>query len=320
MPFLVGTDEAGYGPNLGPLVVAATVWHLPDAELDLYRALDGIVCRPPAASPRSLPIGDSKALFAGRKSLATLERGVLTMLATDAGLPDTLPALLDEVSAASNIPFRQEVTYCWEGVSVPRTCPPADIRKQARRVRQAMQHRRIRCLRVAADVIFPGEFNRGLVRFGNKAGLLTTVTCRLVRRLMNALDPHACDDVLVLCDRHGGRSRYAAMLQEEFGPSFVQVVHERRQSSCYRWRDGERQVEARFVVGGESHLPVALASMTAKYLRELSMEAWNRFWCQHLPSLRPTAGYPTDARRFKKQIAALQSRLQVEDHLIWRDR
>ena len=28
MPYLVGTDEAGYGPNLGPLVVSATVWRV----------------------------------------------------------------------------------------------------------------------------------------------------------------------------------------------------------------------------------------------------------------------------------------------------
>ena len=38
---LIGTDEAGYGPNLGPLTVAATAWHLPDGvePLDLWKAL-----------------------------------------------------------------------------------------------------------------------------------------------------------------------------------------------------------------------------------------------------------------------------------------
>src|SRR3954452_13849763 len=30
MGILIGMDEAGYGPHLGPLVIAATVWHVPD--------------------------------------------------------------------------------------------------------------------------------------------------------------------------------------------------------------------------------------------------------------------------------------------------
>ena len=48
MGYLIGTDEAGYGPNLGPLVISASVWHvprinsLPDlARLDLYEQLSG---------------------------------------------------------------------------------------------------------------------------------------------------------------------------------------------------------------------------------------------------------------------------------------
>ena len=30
MGILIGMDEAGYGPNYGPLVVAATAWYAPD--------------------------------------------------------------------------------------------------------------------------------------------------------------------------------------------------------------------------------------------------------------------------------------------------
>ena len=40
MPYLVGTDEAGYGPNLGPLVVSATVWRVDTLhDTDLYSRL-----------------------------------------------------------------------------------------------------------------------------------------------------------------------------------------------------------------------------------------------------------------------------------------
>ena len=52
----------------------------------------------------------------------------------------------------------------------------------------------------------------------------------------------------------------------------------------------------------ERHLPVALASMFAKYVRELLMGAFNHYWQQVVPGLRPTAGYYTDAMRFLADI------------------
>ncbi len=48
----------------------------------------------------------------------------------------------------------------------------------------------------------------------------------------------------------------------------------------------------------EAHLPVALASMTAKLVRELTMGRFNRYWCSRMPELKPTAGYVQDARRW----------------------
>ena len=46
MAYLIGTDEAGYAPNLGPLVITCTVWRIAQqpADLDLYRLLRAVVC------------------------------------------------------------------------------------------------------------------------------------------------------------------------------------------------------------------------------------------------------------------------------------
>jgi hypothetical protein len=60
--------------------------------------------------------------------------------------------------------------------------------------------------------------------------------------------------------------------------------------------------------------------MTAKYLRELAMRPFNAFWQQHVPGLRPTAGYPTDAKRFQGDIRTAQRKLGIEDRDLWRER
>ncbi len=53
MAYLIGTDEAGYAPNLGPLVITCTVWRVAKgpADLDLYRLLEAVVL------PRPRPTG-----------------------------------------------------------------------------------------------------------------------------------------------------------------------------------------------------------------------------------------------------------------------
>ena len=51
------------------------------------------------------------------------------------------------------------------------------------------------------------------------------------------------------------------------------------------------------------HMPIALASMIAKYVRELAMIRFNTYWQAKMPELKPTAGYVTDARRWLDDAA-----------------
>ena len=89
MVFILGTDEAGYGPNLGPLCIAASAWELSaNAPADgLYDRLGSIVCRDMAQGADKLAIADSKVLYKAGGSLELLERGVLTALACLDRLP-----------------------------------------------------------------------------------------------------------------------------------------------------------------------------------------------------------------------------------------
>jgi hypothetical protein len=65
---------------------------------------------------------------------------------------------------------------------------------------------------------------------------------------------------------------------------------------------------------------VALASMTAKYVRELLMDRFNRFWQHHAPDLKPTAGYVQDGRRFLAEIDPLIQSLGIDRRQLIRQR
>ena len=60
--------------------------------------------------------------------------------------------------------------------------------------------------------------------------------------------------------------------------------------------------------------------MTSKYVRVAKMRAWNEFWKRHLPEIRPTAVYPGDAARFRKDIGATSRNLKLNHSLWWRSR
>ena len=67
-------------------------------------------------------------------------------------------------------------------------------------------------------------------------------------------------------------------------------------------------------------LTVALASMLSKYLRELHMLVFNRYWNSYEEKLKPTAGYVLDARRFLADTADLRNRLETDPGLLIRSR
>ena len=137
---------------------------------------------------------------------------------------------------------------------------------------------------------------------------------------MRLIETLPASPISLVCDKHGGRSFYGQLLAAHFPEWLIEVRGEGRQRSLYRFGPPERRVDVCFRVEGESCLAAALASMASKYLRELAMRAMNDFWCRRVPGLRPTAGYPGDAHRFRDDIAVAQAELQIADRILWRDR
>lgn len=335
MWLLIGADEAGYGPNLGPLVVAVSVWRGSEAAArpDLYELLGTAVTNDPRASPtadeRPLAIGDSKQLYDSTTGLGLLEHGVLSAWGASTAVA-TQP--LDSATTwrdfwgwldpESQAELSTSLWYRDHAQRLPLAAEPAALGASSQRFRTACAEASVELVGMRARGIFPQMFNGQVEKWGNKAELLSHVTLGLIRDTIAAetLPANVDVQVWVSCDKHGGRNRYAGILQHFFPDPLVEVRRETRAVSTYRWRDGRRRVEVEFRRGGESALPVALASMTAKYLRELSMGAFNAYWQRMVPGIRPTAGYPTDARRFKQDIAVQQRALGIADELLWRNR
>jgi ribonuclease HII len=321
MAYLIGTDEAGYGPNLGPLLISATLWRVPDALMDhdLYALCRDWVGSDPVKASQSgrLVIADSKALYKSRGRLKGLEANLLAALAEVSEGPaswlDAWRGLSpDAVEAIQSIPW-----YAGFSATLPLDADRATIERLHAAFHSAQQSAVLRLLAVRSVALFPSQFNRLVEQRGGKGAVLSEQTLALVARLIADLGD---EPVLVQCDKHGGRNRYGAVLQHAFADQVIRVLQESRGCSRYQWGPASRRVEIRFTAGGESFLPAALASMASKYLRELAMTAFNAFWSRHVPGIRPTAGYPVDAKRFKAEIAHRQRQLGISDTILWRNR
>jgi hypothetical protein len=165
-------------------------------------------------------------------------------------------------------------------------------------------------------MVLTGRFNEETRRHDSKGRALSEMSMQLLRHVWQKAGGDEHEAALVIADKHGGRNRYHEFLPIVFGDQFIRCHNESTEQSRY----GVGRAEIRFETKSERHLPVALASMVSKYLRELSMLLFNRFWTARQPGLKPTAGYPLDAVRFKADIAALQKQLGIADEILWRER
>lgn len=321
MTYLLGTDEAGYGPKLGPLVIAASLWQVPDwsRNADWYHQLGDLVTRQAARSRTLLPVplADSKTLYQSGGGLAGLESGLFPAMFA-AGLDvdrwdDAWTAIAPDCAEE----LRSLPWYRQFDVRLPVDADPQLLQQRGRAFRLGLDQRGICLVSIRARVVVAKRFNQLVDRWGGKGALLSHETLQLIRDLVSPLDT---ESVLVCCDKHGGRDRYGALLQHHFPEQRLEICREGRALSIYRLGPPADGIELRFAAKGETFLPSALASMVAKYLRQLAMMAFNQFWQQHVPGLKPTAGYPADARRFFEEIDAARQRLMIPEHQVWRTR
>jgi len=307
MPIIIGIDEAGYGPVLGPLVVSSAAFSVDNdaADADLWDLLDGEVARTKRGASGRLVVADSKLIYDGGRGLAGLaglERAVLAFLGANGPLPPTFRTLLDDLCDCAD-------ELCdaswWNDVPLPAATDRTGIDAPAEAIAAAAD--RARFLDLAVQVVLPGAFNRLVERHQNKSVVLFQEVMSLVERAMRRHD----GDLSFLIDKHGGRHYYAPLLSNNFFGRSVRPVTETPAISVYEVGLPERRLRFAFIEKADArHLPPALASMASKYIRELFMMCFNAYWCGRVDGLEPTAGYAQDSQRF---IAAIRKLFDDED-------
>ncbi len=311
----VGIDEAGYGPNLGPMVMTAVVAESTNpagddgctrASLDFWSDLAATVDRA-GGDPGRVWIDDSKAILHGGKGRDRLEIACLAAVhASRDELPGCLGELVDVLGAGSLTDI--ELARWTDVGGSDGTWPPTAARDTLDALVACRPFvppsQRWRIAAVISVVIGPARFNGGLAVHGSKAAVHFEAFDRLLQQVWDrAADGRA---TFVTGDKHGGRHYYLKPLSRAFPEAWIDRGTERPELSRYTIRDRNRRLELTLMPrADQSDGLVALASIVSKTVRELWMDVFNKYWRGRIPGLRPTAGYPLDASRFRQAIEHL---------------
>jgi ribonuclease HII len=320
MAWIIGVDEAGYGPNLGPLVMTSVACRVPDDApgSDLWQVLRTAVRKAAGDDDGRLVVDDSKKVYGASSGLGGLELGVLASLWRGPRHAET--SLRDFVGATctdSVDDLRGEAWYAGDG-RVPAHTEAADLTAGVVRFDRACASAGLLRWEVRGVLVAAPRFNVLAEEADSKGAVLAHALARLLATKRALLEGESLHFVI---DKHGGRNSYAAMIQHALPDGMVLAEEEGSLRSCYRVVGLDREVRLTFRPRADAeHFCVALASMTAKYLRERLMEEFNRFWLTHVPGLAPTAGYPNDAVRFMDAIRPAARKLAISEDSIWRKR
>ncbi|MEL7335517.1 MAG: hypothetical protein AAFN70_04850, partial [Planctomycetota bacterium] len=253
---VIATDEAGYGPTLGPLVVAATVWK---CHGDIDAAMQRVqrpIQRPDGST---LQITDSKAVYqsgkhstTGLHNLHTLFRASLRRVSTsrdanDSQIQSSLSlrdALLRMAPANLAGDLTSWVEMPWYAAVGSTSFALPDGQRSSNQsngdagwmamddaIEKRLNHENARLCDAKLSILHAAAFNHQCARWGNKASVLTQTTLQMVADLIQSFTesstqasshkigngvPPGIGKIQVRCDRHGGRKRYLPMILDAF--------------------------------------------------------------------------------------------------------
>jgi len=321
MAVLVGIDEAGFGPILGPLVVSSSTFSLSThlLEADLWQILRKSVSNKRKRLAGRLLIADSKKAYSKRKGIKHLERTALAALRCLGEEPTTLTELMallcpDCLERLNDYPwYREAGSYC-----LSTSADEADTAIASAVLKDELTSSHIKLVELKSYCLDVAYYNKMVGSVKNKARVLFTAASVLIKR---AFDNFAGDCLQIIIDRQGGRVHYRKSLQRMFPDMELRILHESPAASSYELQADGKQMRLHFTVDAdERFLPVSLASMISKYLRELLVDNINHYFAGFNADLRPTAGYWKDGLRFIEDVKKNTPHIQFDSNQLIRCR
>jgi hypothetical protein len=313
-----GIDEAGYGPIFGPLVITRSVFSVKGKEYtctdppSLWGLLSNSVCKKVTDKKKRIAVNDSKKIYYPAAGIRHLERGVLSFAANMGNLPADMNDLFRKLGLDKESFLCQQEWYKRKDGSpkIPIRNDRRLILQNAAKMEKTMFRSTVKIKSLRAAVIYADRFNRISRSLRSKSGCAWVFVSQHLEYIWNTFGART---PLVVVDRQGGRQDYLRLLNILFPFARIQTTKKDKKAAIYDIETDERRMRVVFQVNSEKyHLPVALASMTSKYLRELCMIRFQEFWRIHAPDVRPTFGYFGDGRRFLDDISDHIERLNIE--------
>ncbi|MFC1780966.1 hypothetical protein ACFLZ8_01705 [Planctomycetota bacterium] len=319
MSVLVGIDEAGFGPILGPLVVSSSSFFVSGdfLQTDLWQVLRKSIGDKRRQLSGRLLITDSKKAYNKSTGIKHLERTVISVMRILGMEPSMLSDLVEYLCPDS---FGRLKKYPWyHDVEDSRLSHDvADIKIASHVLSNDLNSNNMKVLDVRSCCLDVQYYNRLVDAVKNKANVLFTATSQLIQR---AYDNYAGEDLHIIIDRQGGRTHYRNNLQLMFPHMRLTILSENPTVSSYELATNKGAMRLHFKVGADiKYLPVSLASMISKYLRELLIDSINRYFAGFNPDLRPTAGYWKDGLRFIEDLRTVIPHVKYSNEQLIRSR
>ncbi len=247
---IIGVDENGYGPVMGPLVVTGVCVEIKRPEAD--RVKNDVF------HLRKFAFGDLKESKSTFSKTGAREKAAHLLFEASNNLAHFVVLPSPSLKNCS----REEASFC---ISPQELCSRVwDLFRSTRMVASiddCFSYRGVVCA-----LVCPRDFNAYLRQEGKKSRVLVRVLDEIVSSF--ELD----GETLVVCDNLGGTKHYSRVFPEKFCDEHLGQGYVQTQMIL----STGRTVPVLFAVRGDQQFPiVALASNIGKLMREIAMDALN---------------------------------------------